>query len=482
MSVLPFNITNPGFDLGGILTTPEAAFVTDLFSLSYANGDILYYNSGMQRLPKGTDGQILTLVTGLPAWAADAGISDGDKGDITVSVTGSVWTIDNGAVTLAKQADMATASLIYRKTAGSGTPEVQTLATLKTDLGLTGTNSGDNAVNTLYSGLVTNATHTGDATGSGALTVVALNGTNLAALGTGVLKNTTTTGVPFISKVAITEPATSATLTIANGKTLTANNTITLAGTDSTVMTFPSTSATIARTDAANTFTGVQTMTSPATTTSITTSSTSFTAWAGATTLLTIGGTGATASLFAPSTLDTTSSITGAIRTSGGISAAKAANIGTSLTVGTTIELGHATDTTLSRVSAGVVAVEGVTVPTISSTNTLTNKRVTPRTGTTTSSATPTINTDNVDFYSLTAQAVDITSFTTNLSGTPTEGQRLWIAVTGTAARAITWGASFENGPVALPTTTVTTTRLDVGFIWNTVTSKWRCVASGSTV
>jgi len=280
MSVLPFNITNPGFDLGGILTTPEAAFVTDLFSLSYANGDILYYNSGMQRLPKGTDGQILTLVTGLPAWAADAGISDGDKGDITVSVTGSVWTIDNGAVTLAKQADMATASLIYRKTAGSGTPEVQTLATLKTDLGLTGTNSGDNAVNTLYSGLVTNATHTGDATGSGALTVVALNGTNLAALGTGVLKNTTTTGVPFISKVAITEPATSATLTIANGKTLTANNTITLAGTDSTVMTFPSTSATIARTDAANTFTGVQTMTSPATTTSITTSSTSFTAWA----------------------------------------------------------------------------------------------------------------------------------------------------------------------------------------------------------
>ena len=147
-----------------------------------------------------------------------------------------------------------------------------------------------------------------------------------------------------------------------------------------------------------------------------------------------------------------------------------------------TLEVGHASDTTLSRVSAGVVAVEGGTVPTISSTNTLTNKRVTLRTGTTTSHATPTINTDNVDFYSLTAQTEAITSFTTNLSGTPTEGQKLWIAVTGTAARAITWGASFENGPVALPTTTVTTTRLDVGFIWNTVTSKWRCVASGSTV
>jgi len=103
--------------------------------------------------------------------------------------------------------------------------------------------------------------------------------------------------------------------------------------------------------------------------------------------------------------------------------------------------------------------------------------RVKPRTGSTTSSATPTINTDGVDFYELTAQAVDITSFTTNLSGTPTKGQKLWIAITGTAARAITWGTSFESSTVTLPTTTVTTNRLDVGFIWNDVTSKWRCVA-----
>lgn len=144
----------------------------------------------------------------------------------------------------------------------------------------------------------------------------------------------------------------------------------------------------------------------------------------------------------------------------------------------TTIELGAASDTTLSRSAAGVIAVEGVVIPSISSTNTLTNKRVTPRTGTTTSSATPTINTDNVDFYSLTAQTVDITSFTTNLSGTPTDGQTLWIAITGTAARAIGWGASFEASTVALPTTTVSTNRLDAGFVWNSVSSKWRCVAS----
>lgn len=50
------------------------------------------------------------------------------------------------------------------------------------------------------------------------------------------------------------------TLTLGAGKTLTVSNTLTLAGTDGTTMTFPTTSATIARTDAANTFTGHQTI------------------------------------------------------------------------------------------------------------------------------------------------------------------------------------------------------------------------------
>ena len=40
---------------------------------------------------------------------------------------------------------------------------------------VSGTNTGDNAVNTLYSGLVTNATHTGDATGATALTLATVN-------------------------------------------------------------------------------------------------------------------------------------------------------------------------------------------------------------------------------------------------------------------------------------------------------------------
>jgi len=48
----------------------------------------------------------------------------------------------------------------------------------------------------------------------------------------------------------------------------------------------------------------------------------------------------------------------------------------TALGVGS-VELGHATDTTLARVSAGVVSIEGVNVVTTSSTDTLTNKTLT---------------------------------------------------------------------------------------------------------
>ena len=43
----------------------------------------------------------------------------------------------------------------------------------------------------------------------------------------------------------------------------------------------------------------------------------------------------------------------------------------------TAIELGHATDTTLARVSAGVVSIEGVNVVTTTSADTLTNKTLT---------------------------------------------------------------------------------------------------------
>ncbi len=111
-------------------------------------------------------------------------------------------------------------------------------------------------------------------------------------------------------------------------------------------------------------------------------------------------------------------------------------------------------------------------------TTTLTNKRMTLRVGSTASSATPTINTDSYDVYQLTALAANITSFTTNLTGTPLEGDGLIIEITGTATRTIAWGAKFEASTVALPTTTVGTAKLTVGFLYNAVAAKWRCVGS----
>jgi hypothetical protein len=87
-------------------------------------------------------------------------------------------------------------------------------------------------------------------------------GTGNNVLADGPTMTTPTLGVASatsINKVVLTAPATGSTLTIADGKTLTANQSLTLAGTDATTMTFPTTSATIARTDAAQTFSGNQT-------------------------------------------------------------------------------------------------------------------------------------------------------------------------------------------------------------------------------
>lgn len=113
-------------------------------------------------------------------------------------------------------------------------------------------------------------------------------------------------------------------------------------------------------------------------------------------------------------------------------------------------------------------------------TDTMTNKRVTQRVlALSANSATPAINTDNYDVVHITAQTAAITSFTSGLTGTPVDGDRLRISVTGTTAIALTFGTSFEGSAgCPLSTTTVTTARLDMLFLWNTETGKWRQVAA----
>lgn len=161
----------------------------------------------------------------------------------------------------------------------------------------------------------------------------------------------------------------------------------------------------------------------------------------------------------------------------------------------TTPSLGVATATSINKVgftapSTAVTFAFGTDNATITlqgtdtyvgrtTTDTLTNKRITSRVTSISSSATPTINTDNCDAVTITALATNITSMTTNLSGTPTNFQKLIIRIKDNAtARTISWGSGFEAKGVDLPTTTVASKVLTVGFIYDTVTSKWGCVAS----
>jgi hypothetical protein len=77
----------------------------------------------------GTNGQVLsTNGSGVLSWGAGGGISDGDKGDITVSGSGATWTIDSDVVTYAKiQNVSATSRLLGRSTAGAGDIEELTI-------------------------------------------------------------------------------------------------------------------------------------------------------------------------------------------------------------------------------------------------------------------------------------------------------------------------------------------------------------------
>jgi hypothetical protein len=121
-------------------------------------------------------------VNSLATLKTDLGLTGTNSGDQTITLSGDVagsgtgaitTTIGAGKVTLAMQANVATSTVFYRKTAGSGAPEVQTLATLKTDLGLTGTNSGDQTI-----------TLTGDVTGSGTSSFAATLANSGVAAGT----------------------------------------------------------------------------------------------------------------------------------------------------------------------------------------------------------------------------------------------------------------------------------------------------------
>ena len=186
-----------------------------------------------------------------------------------VGTNGSGQIIDASASTLANNTTGASGSVTGETFPASGlivgTTDTQTI----TNKNLT---SGTNTFPTFNQNTTGNAaTVTTNANLTGPITSVG-NATSIASqTGTGskiVVDTSPTLVTPIlgvasatsINKVAITAPATGSTLTIANGKTFTVNNSITIAGADGITETTPATSFTAARTDAANTFTGHQTI------------------------------------------------------------------------------------------------------------------------------------------------------------------------------------------------------------------------------
>lgn len=120
----------------------------------------------------------------------------------------------------------------------------------------------------------------------------------------------------------------------------------------------------------------------------------------------------------------------------------------------------------------------------VGATQTITNKRVTPRVTTVNApGATPGLNIDNWDLVNYTGLTAAITSMTTNLAGTPTDGQKLMLTFkdNGTA-RGITWGASYQSSGIAtLLATTVINKKHYVGLIYDGAASKWTCIAVDAT-
>jgi len=108
---------------------------------------------------------------------------------------------------------------------------------------------------------------------------------------------------------------------------------------------------------------------------------------------------------------------------------------------------------------------------------TLTNKRITPRVGTTTSSSTPTPSGSTNDMFTVTALAADATFAAP--TGTPTDGQSLIIRVKDNGTpRNLAWNAIYRaSSDLPLPTITITSKTLYCGFRYNSADTTWDLIA-----
>jgi len=123
------------YGLGGPGATPMNVYFGGGGS---PNVNVYFMNQGTVKIGGGSTGQVLTTDgSGNLSWTTPGGgVTDGDKGDITVTGSGSTWTIDNQAVTYTKIQNVTANRLLGRQSTSSGSPQEITLGT---NLSLTGT-------------------------------------------------------------------------------------------------------------------------------------------------------------------------------------------------------------------------------------------------------------------------------------------------------------------------------------------------------
>jgi hypothetical protein len=139
-----------GSGTGSFAATIDKTAITGKTTVTAATGDLVL-------IADASDSNNLKKVTvdTIAALASGGSISDGDKGDITVSSSGTVWTVDNDAISYAKLQNVsATSRLLGRASTGAGDVEEITigsgLSLSGTTLSATGGGGGGGDLTTLY--------------------------------------------------------------------------------------------------------------------------------------------------------------------------------------------------------------------------------------------------------------------------------------------------------------------------------------------
>ena len=117
------------------------------------------------------------------------------------------------------------------------------------------------------------------------------------------------------------------------------------------------------------------------------------------------------------------------------------------------------------------------TVVTDAATQTLTNKRFTPRVISIATATTLTPPADTCDTYDVTALATGAAVGVP--SGTPTNSQKILVRIYSAAAQALTWNAIYQPIGVTLPTTTAVGKWTYIGIVYNSLNTKWDVIAVG---